>query len=167
MDFAFLNAVIRAEHFPPEDPWLAGHPISYYYFGHFIMATLTKLTTSAPAVGYNIALALIPALVAAASFGLVYNLIRLSGGSRGAGLGYGLLAPVLVVVIGNLEGMLELAHNQGWGGSVFWQWVGHQGTGRRGPDRCGAQYRSIVDSRRDRGRFLRSGLCPDPPFRPR
>ena len=127
MDFAFLNAVLRAEHFPPEDPWLAGHPISYYYFGHFIMASLTKLTTSAPAVGYNIALALVPALVAAASFGLVYNLIRLSGGSRGAGLGYGLLAPVLVVLIGNLEGVLELAHNQGWGGSGFWQWVGIKG----------------------------------------
>ena len=141
MDFAFLNAVIRAEHFPAEDPWLAGHPISYYYFGHLIMASLTKLTMSAPAVGYNIAVALIPALVAAASFGLVYNLIRLSGGSRRAGLGYGLLAPVLVVLIGNLEGVLELAHNQGWGGSGFWQWVGikgldgaGQGTGGFFPD---------------------------------
>ena len=127
MDFAFLNAVIRGEHFPPEDPWLAGHPISYYYFGHLIMASLTKLTGSAPAVGYNIAVALIPALVAAASFGLLYNLIRLSGGSRRAGLGYGLLAPVLVVLAGNLEGMFELAHNQGWGGSGFWQWVGIKG----------------------------------------
>ena len=124
MDFAFLNAVIRAEHFPPKDPWLAGHPISYYYFGHLIMASLTKLTTSAPAVGYNIAVALIPALVAAASFGLLYNLIRLSGGSRRAGLGYGLIGPVLVVLIGNLEGVFELAHSQGWGGSGFWQWVG-------------------------------------------
>ena len=127
MDFAFLSAVIRTEHFPAEDPWLAGHPISYYYFGHLIMASLTKLTTSAPAVGYNIAVALIPALVAAASFGLLYNLIRLSGGSRRAGLGYGLLGPVLVVLAGNLEGVFELAHSQGWGGSGFWQWVGIKG----------------------------------------
>ena len=127
MEFAFLNAVIRAEHFPPEDPWLAGHPISYYYFGHLIMASLTKLTTSAPAVGYNIAVALIPALVAAAAFGLLYNLIRLSGGSRRAGLGYGLIGPVLIVLIGNLEGVFELAHSQGWGGSGFWQWVGIKG----------------------------------------
>ena len=127
MDFAFLNAVIRAEHFPPEDPWLAGHPISYYYFGHLIMASLTKLTGSAPAVGYNIAVSLIPALVASASFGLLYNLIRSSGGSRRAGLGYGLLGPVLVVLIGNLEGVFELAHSQGWGSSGFWQWVGIKG----------------------------------------
>ena len=134
MDFAFLNAVIRAEHFPPEDPWLAGHPISYYYFGHLIMASLTKLTASAPAVGYNIAVSLIPTLVGAASFGLVYNLIRLSGGSRRAGLGYGLLGPVLVVLIGNLEGVLELAHSQGWGGSGFWQWVGIKGLDGAGLD---------------------------------
>ena len=127
MDFAFLNALIRAEHFPPEDPWLAGHPISYYYFGHLIMASLTQLTASAPAVGYNIAVALIPALVAAASFGLLYNLIRLSGGSQRAGLGYALLAPVLVVLIGNLEGVFELAHNQVWGGSGFWHWLGIKG----------------------------------------
>ena len=134
MDFAFLNAVIRAEHFPPEDPWLAGHPISYYYFGHLMMASLTQLTASAPAVGYNLAVALIPALVAAASFGLLYNLIRLSGGSQRAGLGYALLAPVLVVLIGNLEGVFELAHNQGWGGSGFWQFVGIKGLDGAGLD---------------------------------
>ena len=127
MDFAFLNAVLRAEHFPPEDPWLAGHPISYYYLGHLMMASLTQLTSVPPAVGYNISVSLIPALVAAASFGLLYNLIRLSGGSRRAAVGYGLVGPVLVALIGNLEGVLELAYNQGWGGSSIWQWVGIKG----------------------------------------
>ncbi len=39
MDFAFLNAILQSRYFPPEDPWLAGHPISYYYFGHFMMAS--------------------------------------------------------------------------------------------------------------------------------
>ena len=40
MDFAFLNAVLQSRFFPVEDPWLAGESISYYYFGHFMMAFL-------------------------------------------------------------------------------------------------------------------------------
>src|SRR4030065_394894 len=44
MDFAFMNAISRAEHFPPADPWLSGHTISYYYFGHLMTVTLGKLS---------------------------------------------------------------------------------------------------------------------------
>ena len=38
MDAAFLSAIWRAPHLPPPDPWLAGYPINYYYFGHFLLA---------------------------------------------------------------------------------------------------------------------------------
>ncbi|HLF04157.1 MAG TPA: DUF2298 domain-containing protein [Dehalococcoidia bacterium] len=127
MDFAFLNAILRSPHFPPEDPWLAGHPISYYYFGHFIMAFLVKLTGVSSSVGYNLAVALVPALTAAAAFGLLYNLVRLSGGSQGRAVGFGLLAPALVVLAGNLEGVLEFVHAQGWGSQGFWDWAGVKG----------------------------------------
>ena len=127
MDFGFINAVLQSRFFPPEDPWLAGHSISYYYFGHFIMAFLVKLTAVPAGVGYNLALSLVPALVAIGSFGLVYNLVRLSGGSIKAGLGFGLAAPAMIMLIGNLEGALEFVHAQGWGGSGFWSWVGIDG----------------------------------------
>jgi YYY domain-containing protein len=127
MDFAFLNAILRSAHFPPEDPWLAGHPISYYYFGHFIMAFLIKFTGISSSVGYNLAVALVPALTAAAAFGLLHNLVRLSGGSQGRALGFGLLAPALVVLVGNLEGVLELVHAQGWGSQGFWEWASIKG----------------------------------------
>ena len=63
MDFAFLNSILRSDYFPPEDPWLAGHSISYYYFGHFMMASITKLTAIPSNISYNLAMALIPALV--------------------------------------------------------------------------------------------------------
>ena len=44
MDFAFFNAILRTSYFPPSDPWLSGFSINNYYFGHMMMATLTKLT---------------------------------------------------------------------------------------------------------------------------
>ena len=70
MDFAFLNASTRAAYFPPEDPWLQGHGISYYYFGYLIMGMLTKLTGIHSSIAYNLSLALIPAMAAAGAFGL-------------------------------------------------------------------------------------------------
>ena len=51
MDMAFLNAANRAETFPPEDPWLAGADLNYYYLGHLAMAIVVKLTAVAPGRG--------------------------------------------------------------------------------------------------------------------
>ena len=129
MDFAFLNAVLQSRYFPPEDPWLAGHSISYYYFGHFMMATLTKLTAISSSVTYNLSVAVIPALVGAAAFSLVYNMVRLSGARMVAAVGFGLAAPLLVALIGNLEGVLEFVNARGWGSDGFWEWVSIKGLG--------------------------------------
>ena len=133
MDFGFMNAVLQSRFFPPEDPWLAGQPISYYYFGHFAMAFIAKLTAIPSNVGYNLALSLIPALVASGAFGLVYNLIRLSGERFNRAVAFALAAPVLIVLAGNLEGVLEFVRVQGWGSSGFWQWVGIKGLDAGGP----------------------------------
>ena len=127
MDFAFLNASLVSTHLPPEDPWLSGHPVSYYYFGHFMMAFLSKLAAVPPNVGYNIAVSLVPALIAVGSFGLLYNLVRLSGGTARVAAGFGLLAPLLVTLTGNLEGTLEFLHLRAWASDDFWDWVGVKG----------------------------------------
>ncbi len=127
MDFGFMNAVLQSRFFPPEDPWLSGNSISYYYFGHFMMAFVTQVTGVASSVGYNLGVALIPALAAMGAFGLVYNLVRLSGGSVRAGLVFGGAAPLLVILAGNLEGALEFVKTLGWGGDGFWAWVGIKG----------------------------------------
>jgi len=129
MDFGFMNAVLQSRFFPPEDPWLSGHSISYYYFGHFMMAFLAKLTAVPSNVGYNLAISLVPALLAIASFGLIYNLVRLSGGGLRSALGFGLAAPAMIMLLGNLEGVLEFIHAQGLGGDGFWNWVGIKGLG--------------------------------------
>ncbi len=137
MDFGFLNAVLQSRYFPPEDQWLSGHSISYYYFGHFIMAFLVKLTAIPSSVGYNLAVPLIPAMAATGAFGLLYNLVRLSGGSIKAGIGFGLAAPALILLVGNLEGALEFVNSRGWGGDGFWGWVGIAGL-EAGPAGSGA-----------------------------
>ena len=42
MDLMFLNASMRTEFVPPEDPWLRGEAVSYYYFGFWMMGAVVK-----------------------------------------------------------------------------------------------------------------------------
>ncbi len=58
MDFAFLNASIRSDVGSPEDPWLRGHPISYYYFGYWMMGNVSEMTGITSSISYNLSLAL-------------------------------------------------------------------------------------------------------------
>lgn len=127
MDFMLLNAAHQARYFPAEDAWLSGHSISYYYFGHIIMATLSKMSGVVTSAGYNLAVATLPALAGAVCFGLLYNLVRLAGGGSRWALGVGAAAPALILLAGNLAGGLEFLRAQGWGGAGFWGWVAVDG----------------------------------------
>ena len=62
MDFGFMNAVLQSLFFPPEDPWLSGNSISYYYFGYLMFAFVTMLTGIQSSVAFNLALASTAAL---------------------------------------------------------------------------------------------------------
>ena len=123
MDFMLLNAAHQARFFPAEDAWLSGHSISYYYFGHIIMASLSKMSGVATSAGYNLAIATLPALAGAVCFGLAYNLVRLSGGGVRWALGAGAAAPAMILLAGNLVGGLEFVRLRGWGGDGFWDWA--------------------------------------------
>ena len=127
MDFAFINAILQTSYFPPEDPWLAGHSISYYYFGHITIAFLTKLTAIPSNISYNLAVALFPAMVAVGAFSLVYNMVRLSGATVKKAALFALAAPLLLCMVAHLEGALEFVHARGWGSEGFWQWVSIKG----------------------------------------
>ena len=127
MDFGILNAVANADGFPPEDQWLSGHSIAYYYGGHYVAAMLSTLTGVATDKAYNLAVATIPALLAAGILGLVYNVLRLAGARAFPALGAGLLTAVGVTMLGNLSGVLELAYVRGVGGDWFWNWVAVKG----------------------------------------
>ena len=51
MDMALVNVVNKSDSFPPHDPWHAGSDVNYYYFGHYLVAFLVRLTGVDPAVG--------------------------------------------------------------------------------------------------------------------
>jgi YYY domain-containing protein len=127
MDFAFLNAILRSEYFPPLDPWLSGFAISYYYFGYLIMAVLARLSGVPSEVAFNLAIALLFALTANGAFCLTYNLVskHREGRSRrdAFATAFGALGAIFVAVLGNLEGVLEVMHTRGLGSPSFWQWV--------------------------------------------
>ena len=123
MDFMFLNASIRTDVGAPEDPWLRGESVSYYYFGYWMMGALTKLTGVASPVSFNLALALIPALAAMGMFGLVYNVVRAEADRLRPALAGGIAAAVLLVGVANLEGVLEFGRANGMGSEGFYEWT--------------------------------------------
>ena len=72
MDMAFLSSVLKSNAFPPNDPFFAGGKIDfYYYFGHVISACITLMSFAPPEIGYNIAIATLPAYSSILIFGLL------------------------------------------------------------------------------------------------
>jgi YYY domain-containing protein len=123
MEMAFINAILRSPSFPPNDPWLSGYSISYYYFGYVMVAMLIRLAGVEPGVGFNLAITSWFGLTALASYGVVYSLLSTYGahaaaaGRRIRSQGWALLAPFFLLIVSNVEGFLEMLHARG----IFWQ----------------------------------------------
>ncbi|MCY3544372.1 MAG: DUF2298 domain-containing protein [Chloroflexi bacterium] len=78
MDLALLSASMNSVVGQPEDPWLRGESVSYYYFGYWMMGAVSQIAAVQSNISYNLAMALIPAMAAAGIFGLVVNMARLN-----------------------------------------------------------------------------------------
>ena len=123
MDFAFLNASIRSEVGHPEDPWLRGEAVSYYYFGYWMMGVISELSGVASNVSYNLAIALIPALASAGVGSLVISMVRSEGGAWRSGIVSGVAAGVVLGVASNLAGVLEFMRANAIGSQSFYDWI--------------------------------------------
>ena len=132
MDLAFLNASIRSDYGPVEDPWLKGESVSYYYFGYWMMGAVSEIAAVPSRISFNLSLALIPAMAAAGVFGLVYSVVSAEAARRRQALMAGAAAAVLLGVAANLEGVLEFMRIHGVGAQGFWDWV--RVDGLDGPD---------------------------------
>ena len=98
MDFSFINSILRSRYFPPIDPWASGVYLNYYYYGHYLVAMLTKLSGVPSTVGYPLSFCLIPALVISSVFSIV---LTLAGRIR-----WGLAGAAAAGLLGNLDGLL-------------------------------------------------------------
>src|SRR3989338_5388332 len=59
MDMAFFNASALTNYFPPIDPWRAGEPINYYYYGHYLFSLISRLSRIATNFSYTFTLGII------------------------------------------------------------------------------------------------------------
>jgi len=123
MELAFINAILRSPAMPPNDPWLSGYSISYYYYGYVMVAMLARLTATSGGVAFNLGISLVFGLSAIGSYGLLYNLLaawrkksRSSTASRQSPI-TPLLAPFFVLIVSNLSGLLHFLRVNG----IFWR----------------------------------------------
>src|SRR5512143_4139190 len=124
MEFAFFNAIGRSATFPPHDPWLAGYSIAYYYFGYVMMSVLHQLSGVTAGLAFSLSNSFWFALSAATAFGVVANLILISSrGTKRAAVVFGSMGAMLLVLMGNYESSLELAHANNVGSTEMWQWL--------------------------------------------
>ncbi|NSW51924.1 MAG: hypothetical protein HPY85_05425 [Anaerolineae bacterium] len=136
MELAFINSILKSPGFPPGDPWLSGYAISYYYFGYVIVSILIRVTGVSSTVGFNLMIALLFGLVAVSAYGVLNNLLHLHRKSDDP-IGkrfnlQALLAPIFVLLVSNLGGLMEMLHARGVGwkavpdgslASHFWTWL--------------------------------------------
>jgi YYY domain-containing protein len=112
MDFSFLNAITRSTGMPPPEPWFAGSPLYYSYFGYYVVAALGKMLHIHPALTFNLGIASMAALTAAAAFA--------AGATVGHKWQTGALAVGFITIIGNLAGVRELYARRMVNFDYFW-----------------------------------------------
>ncbi len=123
MEMAFINAILKSPGFPPMDPWLSGYSISYYYFGYLLSAMLIRITGVTSSVGYNLVAAFWFGMTAVGAYGILWDLLSLrkQGTKSKPAMAFlskhkamlALLAPLMILVMGNWFSGLDMLHARG------------------------------------------------------
>ncbi|WP_026369905.1 DUF2298 domain-containing protein [Kallotenue papyrolyticum] len=122
-EFGLLNALLRSPVLPPYDPFFSGGIVNYYYYGLFLMALPIKATGVPAAVGFNLAVATLFALMAAATLALGQ---AISGRQR-----YGWIALALMLGMGPPATAVAVNESRGLGVAFQALSTGWQGLGAR------------------------------------
>ncbi len=122
MDFGFMKSIINSQYFPPADMWYAGLPVNYYYFGHMVVAVLTKLSGIDLVYTFNLMLATIFAFTLTMSFSIGLQISRIGKIGQVGQIGAGILTALLVTLAGNMQTLY--AFTKGYTGDnvkPFWE----------------------------------------------
>src|SRR5258707_3150658 len=142
MDEGFLAAIMRGPHFPPNDMWLSGYSINYYYYAHFTIAALAKLLGQSPSIAFNTGICIFYGLTAINLFGVTCNIVswarhqRAKASSAGTSaappdtvypslfkaIPYGLLTMLMGQVLGNLAATQQWWRDHGDWSTFDWFW---------------------------------------------
>ncbi|MDW8352875.1 MAG: DUF2298 domain-containing protein, partial [Anaerolineae bacterium] len=140
MESMMINAILRSPTFPPNDAWLSGFSISYYYFGYILFAMLILLSGVAPAVGFNLGGATIVALTVVGGFSVGYNLWGIRPDVAQARPRFslldsrcvaGLLTALMLALMGNLGGLMGALKCGNILPQSFWEWLDVRDTATR------------------------------------
>jgi len=99
MDFAFLNGLTRVDAMPPQDPWMSGEIINYYYFGYLILAFLWRLLPFDAAIAYNLCVAMLG--------GLAFSQAAAIGRVLAGRWAYGFVAGLMAMVVANIDAFFQ------------------------------------------------------------
>ncbi|MFI5364294.1 MAG: DUF2298 domain-containing protein [Candidatus Binatia bacterium] len=113
MDFAFMNTLARTDVLPPQDPWLSGVPFNYYYFGYLMFANLVRLAPVAMHIAYNLCVVTVGGLAFAEMAAIGLTLTRR--------LGFAVATGAVAMLIGNLDGFLQLWEKGGFTRFDYWR----------------------------------------------
>ena len=130
MDFAMLNGILRSPGLPPRDPWLTGHPISYYYLGYYLVSVMARLAALPAGVAYNLGLAQALALTVLGAYGLLTDALRMGRRDQRSGTATVTLAAAGALTLGlagNGVGPFEVLRALGLRAPSFYAWLGVPG----------------------------------------
>jgi YYY domain-containing protein len=113
MDFAFFNTLTRTDVLPPQDPWMSGQIFNYYYFGYLIFANLARLTPIVNHIAYNLCVVTVG--------GLAFSEMAAIGLALTRRLDFAFLTGAVTMVIGNLDGFLQLLEKRGFTHFDYWR----------------------------------------------
>ncbi len=121
----FMNSMMfwanwHATNLPPDDYWLSGHPLTYYYWGHFHWAWIGRVGGFPSELALNLAFARLVTMVFEAGY-LLSRAVRLN-------TSWSVLAGLLVAWAGNPSAVHELwkvlqFSPQGWSWAAYNFWA--------------------------------------------